>query len=69
MRDLDFLVENLTDCGYDMTVERMEVVRGGNQWEVYDNYDETMKASKNVRSVLGLPEVKYPPEDFRTYNF
>lgn len=69
LRDLDFLVENLADCGYNMTVERMEVVRGGNQWAVYNNYDEAVKASKNVRYALGLPEVKYPPVDCRTYKF
>lgn len=69
LRDLDFLVENLADCGYDMTVKRMKIVRDGNQWAVYDNYYEAVDASKLVRKTLGLPEVEYPPKDCMTYKF
>lgn len=69
LRDLDFLVENLSDCGYDMTVERMKIVRNGNQWAVYDNYYEAVDTSKLVRKTLGLPEVEYPPKDCKTYKF
>jgi len=69
LRDLDFLVENLADCGYDMTVERMKIVRNGNRWAVYDNYYEAVDTSKLVRETLGLPEVEYPPKDCKTYRF
>ncbi len=69
LRDLDFLVENLADCGYNMTYERMDVVFDGKLWAVYDDYDEAVEASKKVRKVLGLPEAKYAPEEYRTYKF
>lgn len=67
LRDLDFLVENLADCGYNMTTESMKIVCGGNCWAVYNNYDEAVKASKKVRKVLGFKEVKYPDLQTMTY--
>ena len=69
LRDLDFLVENLADCEYNMTYERMDIVFDGKLWAVYDNYDEAVEASKKVRRVLGLPEAKYALEDCRAYKF
>lgn len=69
LRDLDFFPMNLADCGYNMTAERMSIVREGKEWAVYDNYHEAVEASKKVRRVLGLPEVEYAPEEYRTYKF
>jgi hypothetical protein len=62
-------VENLADCGYNMTAERMRIVREGKEWAVYDNYHEAVESSKKVRWILGLPEVKYPDRETMTYKF
>ncbi len=69
LRDLDFLPMNLADCGYNMTTERMRIVREGKEWAVYDNYFEAVQNSIVVRKALGLPEVKYPSKDVMTYDF
>lgn len=70
LRDLDFLVENLADCGYNMTVERMNVVKSKDKlWAVYDNYYEAVEASKAVRKALGFSQAVYPTIDCVTYKF
>lgn len=71
LRDLDFFPENLAECGYNMTVGRMDIVFSRDRrWAVYDDYDEAVEASKKVRKAAGLPEVeKYPPEENLTYKF
>lgn len=72
LRDLDFLVENLAECGYNMTVELMAIaMRSGKrkQWAVYDDYDEAVDASKRVRKALGFPEATYPARDVKTYKY
>lgn len=69
LRDLDFLVENLADCGYNMTVDRMRIVREGKEWAVYDNYYEAVEASRKVRKALGFRESEYPDREIMTYEF
>lgn len=70
LREFDFLVENLADCGYDMTVERMRIVKQRYKvWAVYDNYFEAVQNSILVRKTLGLPEAKYPDYETMTYDF
>lgn len=67
LRDLDFLVENLADCGYNMTAERMRIVCEGKEWAVYDNYHEAVEVSRKVRKTLGFRESDYPDRQTMTY--
>ena len=69
LRDFDFLVENLADSQYDMTAERMRIVRSKERWAVYDDYDKAVSASMSVRRALGLPPVLYPSREDVTYDF
>lgn len=68
LRDFDFLVENLANSGYNMTVERMKVIMGKKSWAVYDNYNEAVEASKKVRSALGLPLATYSDIKYAIYS-
>lgn len=68
LRDFDFLVENLANSGYNMTVERMKVIMGKKSWAVYDNYYEAVEASKKVRSALGLPLATYSDIKYAIYS-
>lgn len=71
LRDLDLLVENLADCGYNMTENRMVVARMTypKVFAVYGRYDEAVEASRKVRETLGLMPADYPPEEAMTYRF
>lgn len=69
LRDLDFFPMNLADCGYNMTAERMRIVREGKEWAVYDNYYKAVEASRKVRRALGFKESKYPDCEIMTYKF
>lgn len=73
LRDLDLMPENLADCGYNITIERMRtVMKTPRQWAVYDNYGEAVEASIKARMELGLEDSKgcwYPSEKDMTYKF